>query len=129
MKRLLMIAAALLLAHQAQAADLSVAVDETEDHPAAILIKGQIGDRQEIDLFSALIGYQKKSRCRLPRQPRRESHDRHSYRPAHPKAWVLDRGRRRHSVLLGLRTHMDGREATFHGNPSTHRLPCCQGIA
>src|SRR5262249_47827529 len=61
MKRLLMIAAALILAHQAQAADLSVAVDETEDHPAAILIKGQIGDRQEIDLFSALIGYQKKA--------------------------------------------------------------------
>jgi hypothetical protein len=61
MKRLLMTVAALFLAQAAQAADISIVVDETADHPAIIMIKGQIGDMQEAHLFSALAGYQRKA--------------------------------------------------------------------
>jgi len=43
MKRLLIVAAAFLLSHQpAQATDISVVAEETSDHPALILIKGQL---------------------------------------------------------------------------------------
>jgi len=63
MKRLLLIVAALFLARQAQAADLSVVDYESDDHPAHILIKGPIGDKPnklEVNQFEALAGIQKK---------------------------------------------------------------------
>jgi len=58
MKRLLMIVIALFLSHQAtDAADISVAAEETPDHPALILIKGRFeqSERQkDVSTFSEL---------------------------------------------------------------------------
>jgi hypothetical protein len=58
MKRWMMIAAALFFVRQAQAADMSVIVEATADHPALILVKGQFmkGDDAR---FSALADAQK----------------------------------------------------------------------
>jgi hypothetical protein len=61
MKRLVVTADALFLAHQAQAAEISIIADETDDHDPIILIKGQIGEPQrEVATFGALAGYNKK---------------------------------------------------------------------
>jgi hypothetical protein len=58
MKRLLMIAAALFLVRQAQAADMSVIAEATADHPALILVKGQFMKGDDAT-FSALADAQK----------------------------------------------------------------------
>jgi hypothetical protein len=69
MRRLSTTTVALFLTSQAAyAADISVVMDETADHPALILIKGKIGDNQGKDAralearqFEALAGIQKKA--------------------------------------------------------------------
>jgi hypothetical protein len=62
MKRLQTVVFACLLAHTAQAADISIVAQETPNHPAVILIKGPMkldDHRKDVDLFSAYAGYQK----------------------------------------------------------------------
>jgi hypothetical protein len=62
MKRLLTIVAVLFFAHGTQAAEISIVAQETPNHPAIILIKGQFMKddyQKDVTLFSALAGYQK----------------------------------------------------------------------
>jgi hypothetical protein len=63
MRHLLAFAFAFLLTLQtAQAADISIVAQETPDHPAIILIKGQLMKedyQKDVTQFSALAGYQK----------------------------------------------------------------------
>jgi hypothetical protein len=57
MKRLVVTAAALFLAHQTQAADISVVANETDDNPAIILIKGRFESadaKKDVATFSTL---------------------------------------------------------------------------
>jgi hypothetical protein len=58
-KRLQTVVFACLLAQTAQAADISMIADETDDHPAVLLIKGQIGDNKDIASFKAVAGHHK----------------------------------------------------------------------